>query len=220
MSCLLCQEEFASPFWFSDLFLLKKEDPNACEMCQANFEPLTDKGCPSCCKPNQEGKCSDCSYWEQHGYTVNHTSLYRYNQAMKTYFQAYKFHGDYLLRMVFAKAIREGLTRFKGYCLVPVPVSEQTYQERGFNQVEGLLMAANCRYVAILEKDEKVKQSQLNRDERLQMKNHYRLKQGTVLPERVLLVDDIYTTGATLLSIKAFLLASGVKEVKTFSLCR
>lgn len=220
MLCLLCQQEVETPFFFSHIFCLKKEEQSICQSCEQTFERIGQKHCDSCCKPDIEDVCADCLDWQRRGYEVDHISLYRYNTAMKAYFQSYKFQGDYLLRHVFAKALRELLRKHKGYCIVPVPVSSQTYEERGFNQVEGLLEAANCSYEAILEKEEHAKQSQQGRQERLQMKNHYRVKEGVKLPDKVLLVDDIYTTGATLLSIKKLLLARGVAEVKTISLCR
>ena len=49
--------------------------------------------------------------------------------------------GDYCLRKIFQKDIKNNLKPFfkKGYTIVPVPLSEKRLVERGFNQVEGLI---------------------------------------------------------------------------------
>lgn len=220
MICLICHEEVENKLYFWDIFLLRKQLNRICQTCQEGFERIGDSHCLRCYKENAGEVCQDCQYWEQQGIEVSHQSLYHYNAAMKSYFQTYKFHGDYLLRQVFGADIRRALKIYKDYTLVPVPVSPETYQERGFNQVEGFLEAAGLHYEDLLTKEEAVKQSHLSRAERLQMKNHYDIKPDIILPEKILLIDDIYTTGATILAIKRFLLAKGAQEVKTFSLCR
>lgn len=220
MRCLICQEEVNQMFLFSQFFLLKTEELTACSSCYESFEEIGEQHCLRCFKPNQEDVCIECLTWERKGYDIQHHSLYKYNEAMRSYFQSYKFQGDYTLRYVFGKVLKDALKAFKDYHFIPVPVSLKTYEERGFNQVEGLLEAAGCSYKAILAKEEETKQSHLGRQERLKMKNHYYLKETEPLPKKLLLIDDIYTTGATIVSIKQLLLESGAKEVRSFSLCR
>ncbi|MGT2936467.1 ComF family protein [Streptococcus caprae] len=139
---------------------------------------------------------------------------------MRDYFKHYKFLGDYLLREVFAGELRQALKAYKDYTIVPVPVSSETLLDRGFNQVTGLLEGAGIFYQDCLSKEEAAKQSHLTRQERLALKNHYSLATEQALPERVLLVDDVYTTGATIVSIALLFHEKGVKDVKTFSLAR
>ena len=43
---------------------------------------------------------------------------------------------------------------------------------------------------------------------------------NVLLPEKILLIDDVYTTGKTLQLARELLLEAGVKEVLTFSLAR
>ncbi|RSJ40529.1 hypothetical protein D8816_10150 [Streptococcus gordonii] len=44
--------------------------------------------------------------------------------------------------------------------------------------------------------------------------------ENTKIPPKILLVDDIYTTGATLQDAKVTLFENGAKEIMTFSLAR
>lgn len=69
-------------------------------------------------------------------------------------------------------------------------------------------------------KTDNLQQSSLSRTERLKTNNTFHLVRTDKLPDKILLVDDIYTTGATLVHASKFLKAAGVKSVQTFSLCR
>ena len=139
---------------------------------------------------------------------------------MKDFFSKYKFQGDYLLRFVFAEVLKKSLRNFKEYTLIPIPVSPEKYQSRGFNQVEGFLQAAGLPYKHLLEKEDMITQSSKNREERLNSQQCFTLAKDVLLPEKILLIDDVYTTGKTLQLARELLLEAGVKEVLTFSLAR
>lgn len=46
------------------------------------------------------------------------------------------------------------------------------------------------------------------------------IKSGVTIPKKILLIDDVYTTGATINRVKKLLEEAGAKDVKTFSLVR
>ena len=58
------------------------------------------------------------------------------------------------------------------------------------------------------------------REERLSQDNAFCLKKGIDVPDKIIIVDDIYTTGSTLYHMVQLLEAIGIKEVLTFSLAR
>ena len=72
----------------------------------------------------------------------------------------------------------------------------------------------------ILEKYDTIAQSSKMREERLQSQQCFKVKDKVTLPAKILLIDDIYTTGATLQLAKDILVEAGVKEILTFSLAR
>ena len=89
--------------------------------------------------------------------------------------------------------------------IVPVPISKQRLKERGYNQAELIAreiaktlckpIVTNCLY-----KSKNIApQSTLNKEEREEnVKGVYTLKNSeTLLNKKVLLIDDIYTTGNT-----------------------
>ena len=118
------------------------------------------------------------------------------------------------------KAIFQNILPFikKGYILVPDRLSEERLEERGFNQVKGLL--EGIPYKNIFEKREIEKQSSRTREERLSQDNSFSLKKGIELPSKIIIIDDIYTTGSTLYQMVKLLEDLDVKEVLTFSLAR
>ena len=111
---------------------------------------------------------------------------------MKDYFSQYKFVGDYRLYQIFEPYFKSIPPKSS---LVPIPISPKRLEERGFNQVTAFLQQDN--FIELLEKENSVKQSSLNRKERLESPNPFRLKKGLKVPTKVILIDDIYTTGST-----------------------
>ncbi|MEX2784429.1 ComF family protein [Streptococcus sp. H49] len=220
MCCLLCQGSIEQKETFLDIIFLKNSGHLICPSCWQSFEKIGLVHCPSCFKNQCGEKCSDCLYWERNGVAVCHKALFIYNQAMKDYFSRYKFQGDYLLRKVFASELKACLNRYKHYSIVPVPLSKERYEKRKFNQVEGLLEAANIDYISLLSRSGSVQQSSRSKEERLHKNLGFKLKKRKKYPDNVLIVDDIYTTGATLQSLKKLLYENGIKNVKTFSLAR
>lgn len=222
MMCLLCGQGYRLRQTFSSIFSFQSTRLDSCPSCRTGFRILEEERCPSCCKPGSSEVCQDCHYWQSLGKTVSHTSLLDYNAALADYFSRYKFQGDYLLRLVFEKEMQQLLRLFPDFAVVPIPVSEQRLVERGFNQVEGLLEAAKIQYCNLLKKKETKKQSSKNRAERLALQQPFSIQEDYLhlLPEKIVLVDDIYTTGSTLMAAKDLLLQAGVKEVQTISLAR
>ena len=220
MKCLLCAKSLQTEISFTNLLCFKKEEELVCESCISSFESIGGNHCPTCFKKGMSIICQDCQFWCGKGVKVDHVALYSYNQAMKEYFSRYKFDGDYILRKVFSKILQKELKKYTGYHIVIVPLSEQRFKSRGFNQVEGLIKETRLSYLDILVKNEVEASSSKNRADRLLTDFPFLLKEGVKLPENILLFDDIYTTGSTLNRLKSMLLAAGCQNIKTFSLAR
>ena len=220
MKCLLCDKGLKTELTFTSLLCFKKEEELVCESCLLSFEIIGANHCPRCFKKDVSTNCQDCQFWRKQGVNVDHVALYSYNQAMKEYFSRYKFDGDYILRKVFSKILQKELKKYTGYQIVIVPLSEQRFKSRGFNQVEGLIKETGLSYLDILVKNEVEASSSKNRADRLLTEFPFFLKDRVNLPENILLFDDIYTTGSTLNRLKSMLLAAGCQNIKTFSLAR
>ncbi|HFI0232340.1 TPA: ComF family protein [Streptococcus suis] len=219
-NCLLCDQNLKTRQTFSELIFFGKTQSGVCHACLATFEKIAEHHCPHCFKSGEEGSCKDCQYWLSQGKSVSHTAIFQYNEAMAAYFSRYKFQGDYILRKIFASELKKALADFSDYTIVPIPLSQERLDERGFNQVIGLLEAAKIPYRELLGKRDSQKQSSKSREERLETEQTFYLLDEKNLPEKILLIDDIYTTGATIQLVTRLFMKTNQKEIKTFSLAR
>ncbi len=105
--------------------------------------------------------------------------------------------------------------------LVPVPLASRSRRKRGFNQAEEI-----CRELAaffsvpvlskgLLKIKETPKQAGLNRADRISNVNGVFMagRPGAVKGKNVYLVDDVFTTGATMEECARVLKSAGAKEV-------
>ncbi|MCH5385089.1 ComF family protein [Limosilactobacillus reuteri] len=156
-----------------------------------------------------------------YGWNLHHRGLYRYNEAMKEYMQRYKFNGDYRLRMVFQREFSKVVNEQKTDLIVPIPVTSTTMQTRGFNQVIGLLREVSYQPILRTKASSKVAQSSKTKEERLTTKQPFILESPEkVINKRILLVDDVYTTGWTLYHAAVLFKQAGCKEIGSVSLAR
>ena len=220
MKCLLCGQTMKTVLTFSSLLLLKNDDSYLCSDCDSTFERIGEENCANCMKTGLSIKCQDCQFWCKEGVEVNHRAIFTYNQAMKDFFSRYKFDGDFLLRKVFTSVLSEELKKYKEYRFVVIPLSPERLLDRGFNQVEGLIDAAGFKYLDLLDKREERASSSKSRSERLATELPFFVKSGVTIPKKILLIDDIYTTGTTINRVKKLLEEAGAEDVKTFSLVR
>jgi len=111
--------------------------------------------------------------------------------------------------------------------IVPVPLHRRRFVERGCNQAM-ILADIVSHYTAIpvldiLKRHKNTRQqATLSRIQRIEnTTDAFVLKDNTcILDRRILLIDDVYTTGSTLNSCAKVLSLSGAKEVHSMSLAR
>ena len=134
------------------------------------------------------------------GYKV--TSIYDYNPFIKKLIYQYKGCYDYELNKVFIEAFaREIKLRYFGYTLIPIPSFKKEDEERGFNHVIEIFKNVRLPMLEIIEKTEKHKQATSTVNSRHKVYKVLALNSDIDLSKkRILMVDDIYTTGSTMKS--------------------
>ncbi len=127
-------------------------------------------------------------------------AIYDYDETIKTYLYQFKGCYDYELYPVFLyQYINEIRLLYLGYTVIPIPSYEEENEERGFNHVEEIFSLLKLPMLKILEKTEKFKQAKNSAKEREGIKNILKVKDNVDLShKKILLVDDVYTTGSTM----------------------
>lgn len=201
------------------------EESTLCHQCQENFQryPRTrNRYCLGCGKEETAKLCSECEQWQDsYNWYLPHYPLFHYNQSMKDYMQQYKFQGNYCLRLAFQELIKKEIKKQDYDLLLPIPVTSHTMQTRGFNQVTGLI--EGIKYTSLLHHlaYQKIAQSQKTRRGRLDNQQPFWLESPEIIKgRRVLLVDDIYTTGRTLYYAAVLCREAHCHSVKSLSLAR
>lgn len=168
---------------------------------------------------SSEPRCLDCGETQSHLDLVR--SLGPYEGALRLAHHAFKFQGMEHLAMPLSQKIMGGI---KGpfwkdiQALVPVPMNSKNERERGYNPAALLAgqisLATDIPVLSLIGKTRSiVSQRTLSREERL--KNPRGAFEVITLAgmERVVLVDDVLTTGATLEECAKVLKAAGAQWV-------
>ena len=173
--CLWCHRSLKYESTLKNLFHI---DDVLCEKCRQSMEY----------KPKKI---------KIHGIEVQ--GLYIYEGLFRDMLIQYKELYDEALFPVFLWKVKQELERkYRGYTIVPVPSSERKNQERGFFTVERMFEVLDLPILDLLYKTDDHEQKKMNRRERESIYSHLEMKDVKSIPDKILLVDDIMTTGETI----------------------
>lgn len=212
------------------------QDPNTyvCEACLDEVAWVQPNGCKRCGLPMSgfgfEGlTCAGCR--ESDPCFHSGRCLFVLDRTAKKLIHEIKYHGvrgvlgDMAHWLDRTPGVREFL---QGSVLVPVPLHRKRMRSRGFNQSSWIAHAlrkeigAGTEVVELLERNRDTPtQTRLDRWARkANVKNAFALKPGTSFNGEtpVVLIDDVFTTGATLDSCAQVLLESGIDKVNVLAL--
>ena len=188
-----------------------------------------DSACPVCGR--EVGKRSICGECIQHkrGFQEGHYGFY-FEDRLRDAVHSFKFHGRKDVGRRLVSIINTKISSFSDRfdCIVPIPVTEKRLKERGFNQSfiigdEISRITGRPLYHSVLYKaKETMDQFSLHRDGRRQnVKGAFAARNtGMIRAKRVLLVDDLFTTGYTAEEASGILRKAGACSTLFFALAR
>lgn len=196
-----------------------------CDDCHKLITPITTR-CLKCGRPTEYGEyCSICT--KEKIYFERNYSCFAYDGLIRKIITAYKFnnkryYAKYLASFYVDKIIEENISVD---VLTAVPMTKSHQRERGYNQCDFIANEISERllipYVKeIYKKGDRTRQLGKSYSERKKnADNAYYTKSNVYEGLRVLVIDDIYTTGSTMNSMAKTLLKSGAKSVIGLTLC-
>jgi ComF family protein len=201
-------------------------DRPLCLDCRARLVPLHDPRCRRCGAPlvHAISRCPECrgralafdGAW----------SAFSYEGVARDVVAALKSRGAVALAALIAKEIASRATPgILTGTLVPVPAHPDRRRRQGFNQARAIAdplgRMASLAVGDVLRRGRAPTQVGLERRARLENAlGSVRMRAGAHAPARVVLVDDVYTTGATLDACARVLRDSGAREIVAVTFAR
>jgi len=193
-------------------------EPPFCSVC----------GTPFASKGVDNHPCGDCVIKRK--YFTMARALGYYEGSLQEAIHQWKYEGKTSFNPIFGEWMTEGLNRYWGRgffdLLIAVPLHRKRLRERGFNQA--LLLAKElsrqtgipCRKRVLRKKRPTIPQVNLSGAEREKgvRGSFYVIEREKLEGKSVLLVDDVYTTGATVNECSKVLLAGGAARVDVLTL--
>jgi len=222
--CLVCGELIEQNFAFP-----------LCVNCRNEIHFLTSPLCPICGMPFPAGDgndhlCSSC-LTEKKPYAVAR-SVAKYDGTILTAIHLFKYQRKIGIGKVLGNIMADfvsGMWEMNAFdVIIPVPLHIKRLHERGFNQAVILARILAKRFKIKLDISSLTRtlrtppQVGLGRKERLvNVKGAFSVANpNRVEGRRILLVDDVYTTGSTLSECSRVLLAAKAKAVAVLTMAR
>lgn len=206
-------------------------DRYICDLCKGQLPYIKEPRCKKCGKSldsEVQEYCFDCTR-KTHMFDKG-VAVWRYTKEMKQSIHRFKYDN----KREYMEFYVEELINYYGIwlkslnadALIPVPLHPSKLRHRGFNQAELLAKGIGKRLqipveTKLVERCRNTKaQNGLNDGERKNnVKKAFKIPINVVKLKRVVLIDDIYTTGSTIDSIAEVLKAAGVEKIYFCCLC-
>ena len=157
-------------------------------------------------------------------------AVFPYSGIYRDAVRRFKYSGRPSYASFFTEAILlAGGARIRSWdpeWIIPVPIHPARRRERGYNQAEEIAqrlaeaLRVPCKKNAVYRKRDTLPQNGLSPEERRRnLAGAFGAAQGIRFPRRVLLVDDIYTTGSTAQELGKLLRAHGAEEIHVVCVC-
>ena len=213
----------------SFLSRLKKQKPSETQseqsktktsICKICFKPIEDKSLHSVLftEPKICHKCFEEFNPVLRRFRVQNLDamhIFYYDDVVKEKLYQLKGCFDYELAPIFLEYFLPYLKiKYFGYYLVPAPSFIDADEERGFNHVEEIFKPLGLKMIKCIHKIEAVKQADLSSEERHNIKKVLTIDEVDLSNKKILIVDDVFTTGSTVNAMIDLIKSKNPKKIK------
>ena len=194
-----------------------------CNVCREKLKPITGPRCFRCSKPlkrEEQEYCKDCRKTRLFDQGIG---IFPYGSVLQESLFKLKYgkrqeYGSFYGQIA-AVYSREIIRNWGVEIIIPIPLHRKRMEKRGYNQAE--LIAEALGKTLCIPVDSRLMKRKVNtrpqkeldyRERKQNMKNAFFLK-GENRYRRILLVDDIYTTGSTIEAAAELLKRTGAENV-------
>lgn len=211
--------------------ILAREEKYICRSCRKLLPWVREPICIRCGKPvrsPERALCADCARTD-HTFTEGR-SAFLYEKGIRLSVNRMKFydHREYIPFYAVCMYVSLGkyLRSWKIRSIIPVPMHRKKRAERGYDQ--SVLLARElsklCGIPVLEDTLVRVRYTKASRKlgrehRKANLRGAFRVREGAAVPEPVLLLDDIYTTGTTMDNAARALRRAGITEIFFFTLC-
>ena len=218
--------------------------PRTCFSCNCSIEHPRQYLCPDCenkMEPVKEfcEKCGSypvknlCNHCSDNNYSFSRArSVYKFGKEVQVLVHNLKYNEFSGIARFFARKMAEYINSMELFnridLICPVPLHKVKKRERGYNQAEliskKLSDILNIRHLPHLIKRKKYTETQTSlskRERKNNVKNAFRISNKyNIADKNILLIDDVFTTGATVNSISNLLKHNGVGKIYVLTIAR
>jgi predicted amidophosphoribosyltransferase len=213
-ACLLCNQPVPE----------REGDALVCGLCRSRWRPVPEPFCTRCGQPNfGDLECRVCAPWPT-GLGAVRSAVWLEGTARDAVHQL-KYGGWPRAAEAMAIVMRNLEPLTGGVCLIPVPLGRRRLRERGYNQSQRLAAALGAltelpvRTDLLCRTRETPTQTALTPEaRRANVAGAFTASIARGL--RLVLVDDVFTTGATLIAAAAALQGAGAVTVDAVTFAR
>lgn len=151
-----------------------------------------------------------------------------YGGVLKELILKFKYKDNFTAGDILAEILEEYIIKnfnYKEYIITYIPLSKKAEKVRGFNQCEYIAKKISrdlsIEIVEVLIKTKETKeQKKLKKDERFEnIKDAFQMKK-IIKNKKIILIDDVTTTGATLKEAHKLLKKFNLKDIKLLTLAK
>ncbi len=223
--CQFCEKEIATT-----------KEGYVCKRCKNNIKHIEPPFCERCGKPFSGSItvrfiCADCKISKI--YFDHARSAVEYEGIIKKAVHLYKYRSalwiEPMLADILITTVQKDLNPDEWDSIIPVPLHFVKYYERGFNQAERLSnfisKATKIPVNKKVLKRIKYTETQTTRDRTKRsenVKNAFAVKDkiGWLKGKKIILIDDVMTTGSTVNECSRMLRRAGVAKIDVWTFAR